>query len=241
MNKILSIITASWLLLSYSLFFVVANDKKLFLTKEDGLVETAGAIFWLLSAILIFTILLKNRRNANLLKYRNIIFLFLAFAFLFAFLEEISWGQRIFNITTPQFVQEINAQGETTIHNLYIFQDVTMDGEIKIHRTSPITIKKTFRYFWFIYCCLFPLLYKFFRQIKKNPDRIDFPIVPIFIGAFFILNYLLKKMMIASLDLNGLLLNSIDEINESNLAFLFFIVSIWFFKNKNMDHHNNVI
>ena len=33
-------------------------------------------------------------------------------------LEEISWGQRIFNWGTPESLGSINAQGETTIHNL---------------------------------------------------------------------------------------------------------------------------
>ena len=34
--------------------------------------------------------------------------------------EEISWGQRIFNIETPGFLAEANAQKETNLHNLVI-------------------------------------------------------------------------------------------------------------------------
>ena len=41
--------------------------------------------------------------------------------------EEISWGQRLFAIETPEFYREINTQGETNIHNLMI-------GGIKINK-----------------------------------------------------------------------------------------------------------
>ncbi len=34
--------------------------------------------------------------------------------------EEISWGQRIFNIETPWFLAEANAEKETNLHNLVI-------------------------------------------------------------------------------------------------------------------------
>jgi hypothetical protein len=37
-------------------------------------------------------------------------------------LEEISWGQRIFAIATPDFIAQINVQNEITLHNLSFFQ-----------------------------------------------------------------------------------------------------------------------
>jgi hypothetical protein len=33
-------------------------------------------------------------------------------------IEEISWGQRIFGIETPNSFKDLNYQGETTVHNL---------------------------------------------------------------------------------------------------------------------------
>ena len=33
-------------------------------------------------------------------------------------LEEISWGQKIFNFTTPEIISNINTQNELTVHNL---------------------------------------------------------------------------------------------------------------------------
>jgi len=38
-------------------------------------------------------------------------------------LEEMSWGQMLFNWDTPALLSEHNAQQETNLHNLHIFQD----------------------------------------------------------------------------------------------------------------------
>ena len=39
---------------------------------------------------------------------------------LFGMGEEISWGQRVFGIETPEFLAEANAQKETNLHNLVV-------------------------------------------------------------------------------------------------------------------------
>ncbi|MCY4290555.1 MAG: hypothetical protein OXC72_02195 [Roseovarius sp.] len=44
----------------------------------------------------------------------------------FGALEEISWGQRLLAIQSPEFFQQYNAQVETNIHNL-IINDVNMN------------------------------------------------------------------------------------------------------------------
>ncbi len=36
--------------------------------------------------------------------------------------EEVPWGQRILHFRTPEFLMEINLQGETTIHSFGAFQ-----------------------------------------------------------------------------------------------------------------------
>lgn len=52
-----------------------------------------------------------------------ILFLLTALGSFFVLGEEISWGQRIFNIETPEALEEINTQGELTLHNLVYFQN----------------------------------------------------------------------------------------------------------------------
>ena len=47
----------------------------------------------------------------------------LAAALSLLLLEELAWGQVIFGWRTPELMQEINAQNETTLHNIGWFQD----------------------------------------------------------------------------------------------------------------------
>ena len=44
--------------------------------------------------------------------------------------EEISWGQRIFNIATPETISQMNVQDETNIHNLEFFY--MLGGEYRV-------------------------------------------------------------------------------------------------------------
>lgn len=226
-KSFLYIAAVCWLFFSFSVFFFIANDKIILLGKEDGFFETAGAIFFLLSAILFFSLSLKNG-EPNI--YKRVFFILLGCAFLFAFFEEISWGQRIFNLTTPQLLQEINVQKEINLHNLEIFHGITKDGKRKSFWALILNMDRIFSIFWFTYCCLLPLLYKFNFKIKITLERISFPIVPIFIGLSFFINYLFSKII--KFYINPLLFESVDEIKESNFAFLFFIVSVFFIKNK---------
>ena len=224
---------AGWLFVSYSVFFFIHDDQKIiFLTKEDGVFETAGAVFFLLSAIIFFTIFLKNRKNSQRSVFKNIFFLLLACVFLFAFLEEISWGQRIFNLSTPQFLQKINKQGEINIHNIWIFDGHAKDGTKKTGLALMLSMERLFSIFLITYCFLLPVLYNLYGRAKRVLDRIDFPIVPMVIGTVFLLNYLLAKIIIFQID-SRLLHRSVTEIKECNVAVLLFIISIWFIRTYN--------
>ena len=44
----------------------------------------------------------------------------LAVLCLLLFLEEISWGQRIFDWDTPEEISTLNAQQETNLHNMFV-------------------------------------------------------------------------------------------------------------------------
>ena len=46
--------------------------------------------------------------------------------------EEISWGQRILGLTTPDALNDINHQGETNIHNISSLQRVFNLGELLV-------------------------------------------------------------------------------------------------------------
>lgn len=83
---------------------------------EDGLFEYLTAIFFLIAAVF-FVLFLTNSRK-ELGGYMKFVILTLALLCFFTGMEEISWGQRILGIETPERMKELNYQEETTLHNL---------------------------------------------------------------------------------------------------------------------------
>ncbi|MBL6689696.1 MAG: hypothetical protein ISP91_04835 [Pseudomonadales bacterium] len=98
-------------------------------TIEDGFVE------WCTVIVLFITMIVCGRRFWLLRSARPPLFLtvtaLLTLLCLFGAGEEISWGQRIFGLETPDYLKERNAQGELGLHNLV----VEINGEeVKINK-----------------------------------------------------------------------------------------------------------
>lgn len=91
------------------------------LVVEDGPLEYLQFFLYLISAVYAFRIFLHFKKIPKKKVYA-ILFLLLSLGLLFVAKEEISWGQRLLGIETPEAIAEINAQDEITIHNLEIFQ-----------------------------------------------------------------------------------------------------------------------
>jgi len=83
---------------------------------EDGVSEWWSVATYLVAASLAGATGWRLRRTG----YSGLVVfqLLLAAIFLIGAMEEISWGQRLFDWDTPQALQAVNQQGETTIHNL---------------------------------------------------------------------------------------------------------------------------
>jgi hypothetical protein len=85
---------------------------------EDGFIE------WCTVVVLFSTMLVCGRRFLRLRNQRSMLFLgvtgLLTLLCLFGAGEEISWGQRIFGLETPEYLKGKNAQGELGVHNLVI-------------------------------------------------------------------------------------------------------------------------
>ena len=89
---------------------------------EDGLSEWwSVATFVASAAMAAFTARWLMRLGRRGLGMFNML---LAALFLFGGLEEISWGQRLFEWSTPEALSRINEQDETSIHNLPSFDSV---------------------------------------------------------------------------------------------------------------------
>ena len=85
---------------------------------EDALVEWITVLGLLAGAFTCF------KRAITLRKHRTWLFIFtsvlLGLVLFFGAGEEISWGQRIFGIESPDYFKEKNLQGETNLHNLVL-------------------------------------------------------------------------------------------------------------------------
>jgi len=108
-------------------FVLVFTDLSLFeqYIGEDALVEWITVIGLLMASLTCFLHAIKLRRH------RTWLFLFtsvlLGLVLFFGAGEEISWGQRIFDIESPEYFKEKNRQSEINIHNLVL-------GGVKINR-----------------------------------------------------------------------------------------------------------
>ncbi len=102
--------TVSVLLIIIHYFF---SDIKMIFA-EDNLSESLTAILAVLSSGMFF---IMARRGASGIE-KTFLFFLSGMMFFFA-MEEISWGQRILGIETPEFLKKINDQDEINIHNIF--------------------------------------------------------------------------------------------------------------------------
>jgi len=82
------------------------------IAQEDGLIEYLTAVLFLIAAFWSFQIACTAPTWP-----RRIVHAVLAVGFVLCVGEELSWGQRIFDFSTPEVVKQINAQSEFNIHN----------------------------------------------------------------------------------------------------------------------------
>jgi F0F1-type ATP synthase membrane subunit c/vacuolar-type H+-ATPase subunit K len=90
---------------------------------EDGPIENATAFGFLLVGLPFLTYTFKLfKRSPNDLPYRRglmVVSTVIALACIFVSLEEISWGQRVLGVQTPEALATINTQKELNVHNLF--------------------------------------------------------------------------------------------------------------------------
>lgn len=85
------------------------------LFEEDGLFENLTAIFAVAAAVILISVAVRGARDRA---STAVLCGVGALSFLYG-MEEISWGQRIFDWHTPERLAEINAQRETNVHNIF--------------------------------------------------------------------------------------------------------------------------
>ena len=92
---------------------------KRFVWEEDSVVEYLTPIFYLFSCLISYSISVSFHKNK--FKLISIPYFILTVCFFFIAMEEISWGQRLLSIKTPELILKYNYQGEMNLHNIKSF------------------------------------------------------------------------------------------------------------------------
>ncbi len=132
--------------------------------KEDGPVE------WLTVLALVLSFIMCTHRVITLRKSKNMTFLavwaFLALLCFFAAGEEVSWGQRIFNIESSEFFKQNNAQQETNLHNMVV------EGK----KINKIIFSMVLGLALLTYLLVFTTLYRRSEKFRQLCDYMGVPI-----------------------------------------------------------------
>jgi hypothetical protein len=146
---------------SYAIFLAITNvEAYRSLIREDRLVESGSAIWWFLAAAILLFGVVKRLARHRTVDFHLLFYVLLVLFFIVCGGEEISWGQRLFNLETFEIFKKFNIQGENNLHDI---------GSISI-----------FANFFFVVTLIFfliiPILTKRYAQLKSYLNYYSFPI-----------------------------------------------------------------
>jgi hypothetical protein len=210
---------------SYVVLLTLAPPVAERLASEDSLIEDLGAAFCLLAGALFFIAYYVSNCTSNRFfgkeTVRNVWLLLLTLLMLLCFGEEISWGQRIFGWSTPPAFKALNAQGETNIHNLWLFHAREPDGDRKTGLALLINFNRLLSIFWLAYCVVVPLLTMFSADARKAIHFLGFPVPSFAVGTLFIINFVIFRYIATYAAMDRATLAAFDELKETNYEFAF--------------------
>jgi hypothetical protein len=134
-------------------------------TVEDGFVESGSAIFLFISSMLLLFRFFKLFKEKKSLWKIGI--LAMSLLFFFGAGEEISWGQRIFNVESSEYFLENNAQGETNLHNMVV------DGT----KINKLIFSQLLTAILIVYLLITPFLFRKYEWVKTLANKFAVPIV----------------------------------------------------------------
>jgi len=159
----------------YYATLLLSDDVFTWLILEDHPIEVAGALGLLAASVLCVLIFRRYDGAPRLLRIALVL---LALVLFFGAGEEISWGQRIVGLETPDSIVEVNKQDEINVHNLETFSGL-------------LSVERLFTLFWVVMGVLLPLL-ALWRPARERLSRLV-PILPAPLAIAFVLNQVLSS------------------------------------------------
>lgn len=151
---------------SLTIFRYIDRDSFVWFASEDSLAENFTALFYFAAGIILITNSIKRIKKRHKIKLEILSILF-GILFIFFAGEEISWGQRIFNISEPIFFSGRTFDNDLSVHNLYVFGHPLIEGN------------RILNLFVLFTGVALPVAYIMSRRLRKFLNSINFPIVPI--------------------------------------------------------------
>ena len=190
---------------------------------EDHYFENVGAISLFVASgicLYVFIVARRTRKLTGVFWVKQLVYLGLTLLFFFGGGEEISWGQRIFNIAEPQTLAQQNTQGELNIHNLGVFEN-----------SKLLKADNIFSVFWFGFAVILPALSLLSEKFKEFASRWT-PVPHWGLGALFLFNYawagLSKIIYVSSYTYQEIsFVQAVQEVKESNYELLFIPLAIF--------------
>ena len=145
-------------------------DLYIWATMEDMFGEWLQFYFFSIAMVLSLWLSFSQKRF-------RLFFGVLALACFYVAMEEISWGQRIFNISTPQFFRAHNIQNETNIHNIFVGPIETLTKQLMEY---GLAIGLT------LYSLAYPLALKYRWQLATWMEKKGLPAPPLYLSPFFV-------------------------------------------------------
>lgn len=137
---------------------------------ETELAQINGPLQWLTIGTILFASIMCFYRAHILKPFRGGVFsacsIAAGFIFLIFALDEMSWGQIIFNYPTPELIKMRNAEGEMNIRHLVVWGFEIAD----IIFTLGIKILAT------LYFLILPFLYSRVEKLKVFVNRFSIPL-----------------------------------------------------------------
>lgn len=225
---------AVMLYISVGFFTLSAGDRSAnYLFAEDHYFENVGAISLFLTSFLFFYtfwLTLKSKPRDVFSRIKLLAVLGLAVIAFFGAAEEISWGQRIFNIQTPEALARVNVQEEITVHNIEI-------------NGNPIPFERIFDLFWLTITVVIPLVGLYNGPFRQFGNKI-FIILPLGIGCLFFFNYLWAKaaqiLFVSVYSFHGVpFIQAVQEIKESNYEVLFVFAALYVLQDLKLERNTS--
>jgi len=145
------------------------------LVQEDGIFESLTALFLFATAVFLLSVFFIKHKKYSF-SWRVGMGLMIA-GLIFGAGEEISWGQRIFNIEASDFFKQHNAQQETNLHNMVV-------GETKINK---IVFTYALSIVFGVYFFILPFIYRRNDLIRSLTNRFAIPVPTVFYSLLFLI------------------------------------------------------